>query len=45
VDQVTRVVIIKLRDETAEKPPRNAIEAVKVLELIIECARDHDMID
>lgn len=38
-------MIIQLRDKIAEKSPRNAIEAVKVMKLIFECARDHDLID
>ncbi|MEM8949186.1 MAG: tyrosine-type recombinase/integrase [Pseudomonadota bacterium] len=45
IDQVTQGVIIQLRDKIAEKSPRNAIKAVKVLKLIFECARDHDLID
>ncbi|MDH3664127.1 MAG: tyrosine-type recombinase/integrase [Alphaproteobacteria bacterium] len=41
---ITRGVIIKLRDKLAESSPRRAIEAIKVVNQVFERARDIDMI-
>lgn len=45
LQKITRGGLVKLRDQLALKSPRRAIEAIKVVSLVFECARDLDLAD
>lgn len=45
LDSITRRAVVRLRDNVAKTQPRNAIEIVKVLRLVFECACDLGEVD